>query len=106
MKNPKHFTLKTELSIDNQLAIGRYVSEKRILRKMKKLASRIQDKMEIVTETMEDLEIEFEILQKQITKLEAKKGLVGQDVDDLDDKEDEEIIDIENTSSVTIKQKF
>ncbi len=82
------------------------MSEKRILRKMKKLASRIQDKMEIVTETMEDLEIEFEILQKQITKLEAKKGLVGQDVDDLDDKEDEEIIDIENTSSVTIKQKF
>lgn len=82
------------------------MSEKRILRKMKKLASRIQEKMEIVTETMEDLEIEFEILQKQITKLEAKKGLVGQDVDDLDDKEDEEIIDIENTSSVTIKQKF
>lgn len=82
------------------------MSEKRILRKMKKLASRIQDKMEIVTETMEDLEIEFEILQKQITKLEAKKGLVGQDVDDLDEKEDEEIIDIENTSSVTIKQKF
>ena len=82
------------------------MSEKRILRKMKKLASRIQDKMEIVTETMEDLEIEFEILQKQISKLEAKKGLVGQEVDDLDDKEDEEIIDIENTSSVTIKQKF
>lgn len=82
------------------------MSEKRILRKMKKLASRIQDKMGIVTDTMEDLEIEFEILQKQITKLEAKKGLVGQDVDDLDDKEDEEIIDIENTSSVTIKQKF
>ena len=73
---------------------------------MKKLASRIQDKMGIVTDTMEDLEIEFEILQKQISKLEAKKGLVGQDVDDLDDKEDEEIIDIENTSSVTIKQKF
>ena len=82
------------------------MSEKRILRKMKKLASRIQDKMEIVTETMEDLEIEFEILQKQISKLEAKKGLVGQDVDGLDVKEDEEIIDIENTSSVTIKQKF
>lgn len=82
------------------------MSEKRILRKMKKLASRIQDKMGIVTDTMEDLEIEFEILQKQISKLEAKKGLVGQEVDDLDDKEDEEIIDIENTSSVTIKQKF
>ena len=82
------------------------MSEKRILRKMKKLASRIQDKMGIVTDTMEDLEIEFEILQKQISKLEAKKGLVGQEVDDLDDKEDEEIIDIKNTSSVTIKQKF
>ena len=50
------------------------MSEKRILRKMKKLASRIQDKMGIVTDTMEDLEIEFEILQKQISKLEAKKA--------------------------------
>ena len=49
------------------------MSEKRILRKMKKLASRISDKMESVRDEIEDLEIEFEILQKQIKKLESKK---------------------------------
>ena len=50
------------------------MSEKRVLRKMKKLASRIHDKMEAVRDVMEDLEIEFELLQNQITKLESKKG--------------------------------
>ena len=49
------------------------MSEKRILRKMKKLASRISDKMESVRDEIEDLEIEFEILKKQIKKLESKK---------------------------------
>ena len=66
--------------------------------------------METVRDIMDDLEIEFELLQTQISKLEAKKGVRGQEeeleviVDDED--EDEEIIDIENTSSVTINQKF
>lgn len=66
--------------------------------------------METVRDIMEDLEIEFELLQTQISKLEAKKGVRGQEeeleviVEDKD--EDEEIIDIENTSSVTINQKF
>lgn len=86
------------------------MSEKRVLRKMKKLASRINGQMETVRDIMEDLEIEFELLQTQISKLEAKKGVRGQEeeleviVEDKD--EDEEIIDIENTSSVTINQKF
>ena len=31
--------------------------------------------MEAVRDVMEDLEIEFELLQNQITKLESKKGL-------------------------------
>ena len=86
------------------------MSEKRVLRKMKKLASRINGQMETVRDIMEDLEIEFELLQTQISKLEAKNGVRGQEeeleviVEDKD--EDEEIIDIENTSSVTINQKF
>ena len=86
------------------------MSEKRVLRKMKKLASRINGQMETVRDIMEDLEIEFELLQTQISKLEAKKGVRGQEeeleviVENKD--EDEEIIDIENTSSVTINQKF
>ncbi|MAU74212.1 MAG: hypothetical protein ACJZ5B_04500 [Candidatus Poseidoniaceae archaeon] len=86
------------------------MSEKRVLRKMKKLASRINGQMETVRDIMDDLEIEFELLQTQISKLEAKKGVRGQE-EELeviveDEDEDEEIIDIENTSSVTINQKF
>lgn len=85
----------------------RFMSEKRVLRKMKKLASRINGQMETVRDIMEDLEIEFELLQNQISKLEAKKGSRGQE-DELEViiEDEEEIIDIENTSSVTVKQKF
>ena len=86
------------------------MSEKRVLRKMKKLASRINGQMETVRDIMDDLEIEFELLQTQISKLEAKKGVRGREeeleVIVQDEDEDEEIIDIENTSSVTINQKF
>jgi predicted nucleic acid-binding Zn-ribbon protein len=83
------------------------MSEKRVLRKMKKLASRINSQMETVRDIMEDLEIEFELLQNQISKLESKKGSREQDeqLEVLIEDEDE-IIDIENTSSVTVKQKF
>ena len=66
--------------------------------------------METVRDIMDDLEIEFELLQTQISKLEAKKGVRGREeeleVIVQDEDEDEEIIDIENTSSVTINQKF
>tara|TARA_B100001250_G_scaffold289210_1_gene250958 strand:+ start:1016 stop:1270 length:255 start_codon:yes stop_codon:yes gene_type:complete len=84
------------------------MSEKRVLRKMKKLASRINGQMETVRDIMEDLEIEFELLQTQISKLEAKKAIRGQDeeLDVIIEEEKEETIDIENTSSVTINQKF
>ncbi|RJU83213.1 MAG: hypothetical protein DWB99_02830 [Candidatus Poseidoniales archaeon] len=85
------------------------MSEKRVLRKMKKLASRINDQMETVRDIMEDLEIEFELLQTQISKLEAKKGMKAQEEEMeviVEDEEENEIIDLENTSSVTINQKF
>tara|TARA_B110000967_G_scaffold28552_1_gene26612 strand:- start:361 stop:591 length:231 start_codon:yes stop_codon:yes gene_type:complete len=76
---------------------------------MKKLASRIGEKMETVRDVMEDLEIEFEILQKQIIKLESKKGIESADgqKDELDfEDEADEIIDLENTSVVTVRPKF
>lgn len=100
------------------------MSEKRVLRKMKKLASRIHDKMEAVRDVMEDLEIEFELLQNQITKLESKKGLTREEkiieskstsraendsMDELEsDKEedDDDLLDLENTSVVTVRPKF
>ena len=101
------------------------MSEKRVLRKMKKLASRIHDKMEAVRDVMEDLEIEFELLQNQITKLESKKGLTrdekiiekkstsrvvneSENESDSDDDEDDDddILDLENTSVVTVRPKF
>ena len=85
------------------------MSEKRVLRKMKKLASSINDKMETVRDVMEDLEIEFELLQKQISKLESKKGIeIADESNDEADFVDEshEIIDLENTSVVTVRPKF
>ncbi len=82
------------------------MSEKRVIKKMKKLASRIHDKMETVSDVMEDLEIEFELLQAQIAKLEAKRGVQQDDeVEVILEGEDEEI-DLENTSSVTVTRKF
>ncbi|MDG1550435.1 MAG: hypothetical protein P8Q95_01790 [Candidatus Poseidoniaceae archaeon] len=84
------------------------MSEKRVLRKMKKLASRINGQMETVRDIMEDLEIEFELLQTQISKLEVKKGSRSHAEDEIEVtvEEEDEIIDLENTSSVTVKQKF
>ena len=85
------------------------MSDKRLLRKMKKLASRIHQQMENVRDVMDDLEIEFELLQSQISKLELKRGKssdIEEDVDMILEDEDDEQIDMENTSSVTVKQKF
>ena len=83
------------------------MSEKRVIRKMKKLASRIYDQLETVRDVVEDLEIEFELLQKQISKLEAKRGVQQEDDDEVVVvEEEEEEIDLENTSSVTVTRKF
>ncbi len=64
--------------------------------------------METVRDIMEDLEIEFELLQTQISKLEIKKGSRSHAEDEIEVtvEEEDEIIDLENTSSVTVKQKF
>ena len=82
------------------------MSEKRVIKKMKKLASRIHDKMETVSDVMEDLEIEFELLQAQIAKLEAKRGVQQDDEVEVILEGEDEDIDLENTSSVTVTRKF
>ena len=87
------------------------MSEKRVLRKLNKLASRIHSKIESVRDEMDDLEIEFELLQQQIKKLQAKAGnkvttsdevevIMEVDEDNIDDE-----IDLENTSAVNITPK-
>ena len=85
------------------------MTEKRIIRKLKKLASRINNKIESVRDEMDDLEIEFELLQQHIAKLEAQAKQTTTTSDEVtvileDDEEDE--LDLENTSAVNVPRKF
>lgn len=85
------------------------MTEKRIIRKLKKLASRISNKIESVRDEMDDLEIEFELLQQHIAKLEAQAKQTTTTSDEVtvileDDEEDE--LDLENTSAVSVPRKF
>ena len=91
------------------------MKEAKALRKLKKLATRLTDRMEDMRDLMDDMEIEFEMLQKQITILESKstpssasKGDAQKDVEvlEMDDEEEDEDMDLENTSSVFVKPKF
>ncbi len=87
------------------------MSEKRVLRKLNKLASRIYSKIESVRDEMDDLEIEFELLQQQIKKLQAKAGNKSTASDEVevilevDEDNDDDEIDLENTSAVNITPK-
>lgn len=85
------------------------MTEKRIIRKLKKLASRINNKIESVRDEMDDLEIEFELLQQHIAKLEAQANQTATTSDEVtviieDDEEDD--LDLENTSAVSVPRKF
>lgn len=85
------------------------MTEKRIIRKLKKLASRINNKIESVRDEMDDLEIEFELLQQHIAKLEAQAKQTATTSDEVtviieDDEEDD--LDLENTSAVSVPRKF
>ena len=85
------------------------MTEKRIIRKLKKLASRINNKIESVRDEMDDLEIEFELLQQHIAKLEEQAKQTTTTSDEVtviieDDEEDD--LDLENTSAVSVPRKF
>ena len=88
----------------------------RTLRKLKKLSSRMSERMEEIRDLMDDMEIEFELMQKQIARLEktsnkasagVKKGTkkTESSIDDDEDVDDEDL-DLENTTSVFVKPKF
>jgi len=84
------------------------MSEKRVMRKLKKLAARISAKIESVRDEMDDLEIEFELIQQHINKLEtmAKEAPTNNDEITVTIEEDEEDLDLENSSAVTVPKKF
>tara|TARA_B100000900_G_scaffold231755_1_gene196822 strand:+ start:950 stop:1207 length:258 start_codon:yes stop_codon:yes gene_type:complete len=85
------------------------MTEKRIIRKLKKLASRINSKIESVRDEMDDLEIEFELLQQHINKLEAKAKPTAPNSDEVTvilEDDDEQEIDLENSSAVGVPRKF
>ena len=85
------------------------MTEKRIIRKLKKLASRINSKIESVRDEMDDLEIEFELLQQHIKKLEAKAKPTAPNSDEVTvilEDDDEQEIDLENSSAVGVPRKF
>ena len=86
------------------------MTEKRIIRKLKKLASRINSKIESVRDEMDDLEIEFELLQQHIAKLEGQARQTTTSTDEvtvvLEDDTEEDDIDLENTSAVGVPRKF
>ncbi len=85
------------------------MSEKRLIRKLKKLASRINSKIESVRDEMDDLEIEFELLQQHINKLEVNAKQLNTDDDEVTvviEEDDEGDIDLENSSAVSVPRKF
>ncbi|MDA8801772.1 hypothetical protein OAV04_02020 [Candidatus Poseidoniaceae archaeon] len=93
------------------------MGEERTLRKLKKLTGRLSTRMEEMRDLMDDMEIEFEMMQKQIDRLEKRSGGVPASTKDkkakvevsediIDDDDDEDDIDMENTTTVFVKPKF
>ena len=93
------------------------MGEERMLRKLKKLTGRLSTRMEEMRDLMDDMEIEFEMMQKQIDRLEKKSGgapapskaqkaKVEPSEDIIDDDDDDDDIDMENTTTVFVKPKF
>ena len=84
------------------------MSEKRVMRKLKKLAARISAKIESVRDEMDDLEIEFELIQKHINKLESmpRNATTSEEEVSILVEEEEDEIDIENSSAVPTPKKF
>lgn len=96
---------------------GMMMGEERTLRKLKKLTGRLSTRMEEMRDLMDDMEIEFEMMQKQIDRLEKKSGgapapsksqkaKVEPSENIIDDDDDDDDIDMENTTTVFVKPKF
>ncbi len=93
------------------------MSEDRTLRKLKKLTKRLSTRMEEMRDLMDDMEIEFEMMQKQIIRLEKGKKVKSSpshasesdealvDTEEANDDVDDDI-DLENATTVFVKPKF
>ena len=93
------------------------MGEERMLRKLKKLTGRLSTRMEEMRDLMDDMEIEFEMMQKQIIRLEKGKKVKStsrrssksdEALDDAEEANDDidEDIDLENATTVFVKPKF
>ena len=92
-----------------------HMKEPKALRKVKKLTSRLTERMEEIRDLIDDMEIEFEMLQKQIMVLEGQSSkstdsrkLSNEESKQasIEEEDDDEELDLENTSSVFVKPKF
>lgn len=93
------------------------MSEDRTVRKLKKLTKRLSTRMEEMRDLMDDMEIEFEMMQKQIVRLEKGKKVksssnastesdeVLKNNEEMDNDIDDDI-DLENATTVFVKPKF
>ena len=93
------------------------MSEDRTLRKLKKLTKRLSSRMEEMRDLMDDMEIEFEMMQKQINRLEKGKKVKSSpkhasesdevlvDTEEANDDVDDDI-DLENATTVFVKPKL
>jgi len=76
------------------------VSDEKTIRKLKKLVKRIHTQIESVKDTMEDLEIEFEVLKQLINRLEGKAAQTpSTEVEEGDDEFED--LDLENSSTTS-----
>ena len=85
----------------------------RVLAKARKLAKRLADKIEALSDSLEDLELEFSMLVKTIDKLEFKQAstkAVASDVqiDVAIEVQEDDDFDVTNTSapSAKVRRKF
>lgn len=76
--------------------------EERTLKKVNKVLARVEKHIEQTRDALEDLEIEFEVLKATVKRLKAEPAPAEEP---LVDDEDEEI-DIENSSNITMTRKF
>ena len=76
------------------------MAQDRTLKKVKKVLKRVEKHIEDTRDALEDLEIEFEVLKSTVKRLESAQPATAPVV------EEEEDLDIENSTNMTSMRKF
>jgi len=76
------------------------MAQDRTLKKVKKVLKRVEKHIEDTRDALEDLEIEFEVLKSTVKRLESTQPATAPVV------EEEEDLDIENSTNMTSMRKF